>query len=239
MCVKGKDTVFPKHTNSFCFGLFFPSFSSFFFLQYKRKYTGKYYQLLDEDRGNEDVATIDQIERDLNRTFPTHIRFREENGFFFLFFFNWSIFLTSFFFPNNTIGLGQQALGRVLRAYAKYNPKLGYCQGMGFIAALFLMMMEEVIATFISLNTHIRIHTHTHIPTQVQPSQIPNHHRKMRSGALWRCVSLGMGLILTPKPLLAVMACRLSFFFFFFLFSFFSFFLFPFPSSSLNNLSSP
>ena len=41
-------------------------------------------------------------------------------------------------------GEGQNTLGRVLKAYSNYNTKLGYCQGMGFIAALFLMMMEEV-----------------------------------------------------------------------------------------------
>ena len=31
----------------------------------------------------------------------------------------------------------------MLRAYSKYNPKTGYVQGMGFIAALFLTYMDE------------------------------------------------------------------------------------------------
>ena len=136
------------------FLLFLPSFQGFpisflyLLLQYKKKYTGKYNQLLEENKEDEDDATIDQIERDLHRTFPTHIRFREENGlrfFFSLLFLHSStnihrLTIVSF----SLLGSGQQALGRVLRAYSKYNPKLGYCQGMGFIAALFLMMMEEV-----------------------------------------------------------------------------------------------
>ena len=63
---------------------------------------------------------LNEIERDLHRTFPTHIMFREKGG------------------------LGQQALSRVLIAYSNYNPIIGYCQGMGFIVALFLMLMEEV-----------------------------------------------------------------------------------------------
>jgi len=87
--------------------------------EYKKTYAGKYKQLLIDEDYEDDIATIEQIDRDLHRTFPTHIRFQEENG------------------------LGQQALGRVLRAYSRYNPTLGYCQGMGFITALFLMMMEE------------------------------------------------------------------------------------------------
>jgi hypothetical protein len=67
---------------------------------------------------NENV--LNQIELDLPRTFPLHIQFYKDKG------------------------SGQQALGRVLRAYSMYNTHIGYCQGMGFITAMFLMMMEEV-----------------------------------------------------------------------------------------------
>lgn len=57
------------------------------------------------------------IEKDLDRTFPNHVIFREE--------------------------LGRLALGRVLRAYANYDPEIGYCQGMGFLSGLLLLYLSE------------------------------------------------------------------------------------------------
>mmetsp|Transcript_23255 Transcript_23255/g.64490 ORF Transcript_23255/g.64490 Transcript_23255/m.64490 type:complete len:790 (+) Transcript_23255:581-2950(+) len=38
---------------------------------------------------------------------------------------------------------GQAALRRVLRAYSYYDPEVGYCQGMNFIAGMFLTVMTE------------------------------------------------------------------------------------------------
>jgi hypothetical protein len=38
---------------------------------------------------------------------------------------------------------GQAALRRVLRAYSYYDPEVGYCQGMNFIAGMFLTVMSE------------------------------------------------------------------------------------------------
>lgn len=38
---------------------------------------------------------------------------------------------------------GQAALRRVLRAYSYYDPEVGYCQGMNFIAGMFLTLMKE------------------------------------------------------------------------------------------------
>jgi len=61
----------------------------------------------------------DTIQRDINRTFPTHVFFRELDG------------------------MGQRALFNVLKAYSVYNPSVGYCQGMGFIAGLMLLHMKE------------------------------------------------------------------------------------------------
>jgi hypothetical protein len=43
---------------------------------------------------------------------------------------------------SNTPG-GQAALRRVLRAYSYYDPEVGYCQGMNFIAGMFLTVMAE------------------------------------------------------------------------------------------------
>lgn len=42
-------------------------------------------------------------------------------------------------------GQGQADIRRVLQAYALYNPKLGYCQGMGMIVGLFLMRMPAEV----------------------------------------------------------------------------------------------
>lgn len=49
----------------------------------------------------------------------------------------------------------QQSLHRVLNAYASYNPAVGYCQGMNFIAGLLLLVSEqneeESFAVFVCL----------------------------------------------------------------------------------------
>eukprot|EP01113_Clastostelium_recurvatum_P047103 TRINITY_DN8344_c0_g2_i4.p1 TRINITY_DN8344_c0_g2~~TRINITY_DN8344_c0_g2_i4.p1 ORF type:complete len:853 (+),score=214.15 TRINITY_DN8344_c0_g2_i4:220-2559(+) len=62
---------------------------------------------------------LEQICKDLSRTFPKHILFREKGS------------------------VGQTLLYNVLRAFAVYRPEIGYCQGMGFVCALLLMYMEE------------------------------------------------------------------------------------------------
>lgn len=64
-------------------------------------------------------AIIGTITRDINRTFPQYSMFAEAGG------------------------IGQSALFHVLIAYAQLDAKVGYCQGMGFIAALFLSFMPE------------------------------------------------------------------------------------------------
>eukprot|EP01094_Clydonella_sp_ATCC50884_P027292 TRINITY_DN7794_c0_g1_i1.p1 TRINITY_DN7794_c0_g1~~TRINITY_DN7794_c0_g1_i1.p1 ORF type:complete len:449 (+),score=199.62 TRINITY_DN7794_c0_g1_i1:50-1396(+) len=66
-----------------------------------------------------------QIQRDIHRTFPKHIFFREQGG------------------------MGQTALFNTLKAYAIYDKKVGYCQGMGFIIALLLLYMTEEDAFYI------------------------------------------------------------------------------------------
>jgi hypothetical protein len=60
-----------------------------------------------------------EIVRDINRTFPNHVMYRDKHAF------------------------GQDSLLSVLRAYSVFNPEVGYCQGMGFICGLLLMYMDE------------------------------------------------------------------------------------------------
>ena len=47
--------------------------------------------------------------------------------------------------PSEALGMGygQGALRRVLRAYSAYDREVGYCQGMNFIAAMFLTFLTE------------------------------------------------------------------------------------------------
>ncbi|KAF9426349.1 hypothetical protein BGZ94_006643 [Podila epigama] len=60
----------------------------------------------------------DVIGRDIHRCYPDHIHFRDGMG-----------------------GTGQQDLHAILRAYAQYNPRVGYCQGMGRLVGMMLMQM--------------------------------------------------------------------------------------------------
>lgn len=71
----------------------------------------------------QDTPFASQITRDLNRTLPNHVFFQSE-------------------------GLGRRALFNVLKAYSIYCPSVGYCQGMGFIVAMFLLHMPEEDAFF-------------------------------------------------------------------------------------------
>jgi hypothetical protein len=60
--------------------------------------------------------------RDLGRTLPLHCLFKDDES------------------P------GQRSLRRVLHAYCARDPEVGYCQGMGFIAAVLLLHMDESAA---------------------------------------------------------------------------------------------
>lgn len=64
-------------------------------------------------------TVLDEIDRDIDRTFPRHAMFIEKDG------------------P------GQQSLRRLLRWYAAIDLEVAYCQGMGFPAALLLTYLPE------------------------------------------------------------------------------------------------
>ncbi|KAK3286695.1 hypothetical protein CYMTET_5762 [Cymbomonas tetramitiformis] len=64
-------------------------------------------------------AAVNQIEKDLARTFPGHPAME---------------------------GGGRAALRRLLTAYARFNPGVGYCQGMNFVAGMLLLHMPEEAA---------------------------------------------------------------------------------------------
>lgn len=90
-----------------------------------------YSQLLEDNASPESLAceAIGQIELDLPRTFPDHDDFRPVQG------------------AGTEAGMHESkqimALRRVLRAYARRNKLVGYCQGLNFIAGMMLLVLEE------------------------------------------------------------------------------------------------
>ena len=62
------------------------------------------------------LECLSQIDKDLHRTFPGHPAMD---------------------------AAGRAALRRLLGAYARRNPAVGYCQGLNFIAATFALLMGE------------------------------------------------------------------------------------------------
>ncbi|CAF0836078.1 unnamed protein product [Adineta steineri] len=76
-----------------------------------------------------DLRVIDDINKDLARSFPDHEMFRKS-------------------------GSGQQSLFDVLRAYAVHDPAVGYCQAQAPIASILLMHLpaESAFWVFIQIN---------------------------------------------------------------------------------------
>ncbi|KAG5490768.1 hypothetical protein JKF63_00890 [Porcisia hertigi] len=89
----------------------------------KESHPGVYMRLRSDPLVSEDLKGI--IERDLDRTFPTHR-----------------------LFSSGGLGQGQQMLRSILHAYANYDPSVGYCQGMGFLAATLILQVEEEESAF-------------------------------------------------------------------------------------------
>uniref|UniRef100_A0A7S3ZD37 Rab-GAP TBC domain-containing protein n=2 Tax=Lotharella globosa TaxID=91324 RepID=A0A7S3ZD37_9EUKA len=82
------------------------------------KFPGLYQKLLTKKLKQKDE---EQLHKDLHRTDPRNIIFYNK-------------------------GLGQESLYNVLKAYCLYDPKVGYCQGMGALAGLLLTYVPEETA---------------------------------------------------------------------------------------------
>eukprot|EP01039_Chlorochromonas_danica_P013685 gene13685-15873_t len=92
------------------------SLSSLYRLNYPKDY---YQQLLQRvENGELNGRVKDDIEKDVDRTFPEHVYF--ENA-----------------------GRGEAVLRRVLQAFAIHNPDIGYCQSLNFVAGMILILLEE------------------------------------------------------------------------------------------------
>lgn len=103
------------------------------FLAQQKRDVGEYTLLLSkleevEQLENSDLAeSLNQIDKDLHRTFPDH---------------------------QITDDQGKQRLRRILGAYAVRNPIVGYCQGLNFLAATFLLVLgdeEDAFWCFVAL----------------------------------------------------------------------------------------
>ncbi|RFU25107.1 hypothetical protein B7463_g11222, partial [Scytalidium lignicola] len=114
------------------------------------KHPGMYQQLVTTAQNGGLSQTDDEaIERDLNRTFPDNVLFKPDPP------------------PHSNGEEADQAsppetrklksLRRVLRAFAVYNPKIGYCQSLNFLAGLLLLFMSEEKSFWI-LNVITRVY---------------------------------------------------------------------------------
>ncbi|KAI1374828.1 TBC-domain-containing protein [Hypoxylon crocopeplum] len=89
---------------------------------------GYYKDLISRPSEADDAVVISQIEMDIHRTLTDNIFFRK--------------------------GPGVAKLHELLRAYARHNPEVGYCQGMNLIAANLLLIMpsaEDAFWVFVSI----------------------------------------------------------------------------------------
>ena len=96
---------------------------------------GYYEDLVFRSDADDDPNVITQIACDVNRTLTDNIFFRR--------------------------GPGVAKLSEVLRAYARRNPEVGYCQGMNLITANLLLIMpstEDVFWVLVSIIEHILPH---------------------------------------------------------------------------------
>lgn len=100
------------------------------------KHTGIYEQIVRDTEGAHNKDT-EVIERDLNRTFPDNIYFNK--------------LLETKNLKDSQLNLNAnkeetqsiKSLRRVLVAFAHYQPHIGYCQSLNFLAGLLLLFMRE------------------------------------------------------------------------------------------------
>lgn len=115
------------------------------------KHYGVYDSLIKQAAAGAVNETDDEIiERDLNRTFPDNIKFKPDPP------------------PVSEKRDSQpsikepetpmlKSLRRVLQAFSIYNPKIGYCQSLNFLAGLLLLFMDEE-KSFWMLNIITRVY---------------------------------------------------------------------------------
>ncbi|RYP00689.1 hypothetical protein DL764_006427 [Monosporascus ibericus] len=125
------------------------------------KHAGLYDELLKRDAKDVD---LEAIERDLHRTFPDNFKFRSHSV----------SAATELAGSRNSQYTAKSAppsdgtkrretpmissLRRVLHAFAIYNPRIGYCQSLNFLAGLLLLFVETEEHAFWLLNIITRVY---------------------------------------------------------------------------------
>ncbi|KAH8594268.1 rab-GTPase-TBC domain-containing protein [Bisporella sp. PMI_857] len=111
------------------------------------KHYGIYDELTEKAAAGGVSETDDEIiERDLHRTFPDNVRFKHDPV----------VSPSGPDVPEPETPI-LQSLRRVLQAFAIYNPRIGYCQSLNFLAGLLLLFMDEE-KSFWMLNIITRIY---------------------------------------------------------------------------------
>jgi hypothetical protein len=96
-----------------------------------------YQQMLHKTPARTDLTSI---ALDLPRTYPHHVLFSPSGA---------AVHTSAQSLPTDaSMSRGQKGLRDVLRAYACYDPRVGYCQGMAFVAGLLLSYMPAEDAFF-------------------------------------------------------------------------------------------
>jgi hypothetical protein len=131
------------------------------------KHSGLYEKLLQKQAKQIDVEAV---ERDLHRTFPDNIQFKPSPG-------GYDTSSSSERQSQSTLTGSSDSgdsgarpsqneppiitsLRRVLHAFAIYNPRIGYCQSLNFLAGLLLLFVETEEQCFWLLN----VITHIYLP---------------------------------------------------------------------------
>jgi hypothetical protein len=107
----------------------------------------------------------DDIEKDIDRTFPEHEYF-------------------------GGAGDGENSLRRILTAYAVHNPDVGYCQSLNFVGGLMLLFMDEedafwllltIIETLLPKDYYTRsmvgTYTDQYVLSHLLQTYVPNVHK--------------------------------------------------------------
>ncbi|KAI0018452.1 RabGAP/TBC [Xylariomycetidae sp. FL0641] len=125
------------------------------------KHAGTYDQLLKQKAKDVD---IEAIERDLHRTFPDNINFRsvhraaDANSHAVNRHSQQTLRDAADLSRNPVESSMISSLRRVLRAFSLYNPRIGYCQSLNFLAGLLLLFVESEEHAFWLLNIITRVY---------------------------------------------------------------------------------
>jgi len=96
----------------------------------KRNKDPKLYDKMLTKRVKSKDVTVEQINTDIPRTFPTNIFFRGKD-------------------PKSL----EQPLFNVLLAFSNHNPRIGYCQGMNYVAGMLLLVTKDEEKSFWLMKT--------------------------------------------------------------------------------------